>query len=102
MRKVGAGETRILGTLNEIACESGKIRFEIVSNDGELNLTSKDFQSLKIMAYTNVGGLQIGCGKLKKPLFGVFSYKKTLGAKKKFAGELLAIELVPKGFKILD
>ncbi|NNE99009.1 MAG: tetratricopeptide repeat protein, partial [Pyrinomonadaceae bacterium] len=101
LRPLGNGEARTLGTLTKISCKRGNITFIIKADSGEIRLTSNDFQSLRIMAYTNVGNLQIGCGTIKQELFGVFSYKVAGNGKSKLAGELVAIELVPKGFKII-
>jgi len=102
LRKLGVGESRVLGALTSISCKNGTINYAIEANGKKITLVSKDFQSLEMRAYTSSYDIQIGCDTLKSPLFGVFTYKVSDSAKSKIDGELVALEIVPKGFRLLD
>lgn len=104
LRKPGAGETRIAGVLSKIECDKqNNISYTIKVESGILKLTSADFQSLTLTTYgVDVPELQFGCGTLKSEIFGIITYRPKENLKTKTAGELVAIEIVPKNFKLTN
>lgn len=103
LRKPEGEEKRVLGILSKIECGAKGIFFTVVAGGETLKLTSADFQSLVFVGYgVDPNSLEIGCGTLKKELFGVITYRPKTDAKNKTVGEIVAVEIVPKDFKLLD
>ncbi len=101
LRKPAADEKRILGILQNIECGAKGIFYTIKADGEALKLTSNDFQSLTLVGYgVDPNNMEIGCGTIKKEAFGVITYRPKIDDKKKTAGEVVAIELVPKEFKL--
>ena len=94
-------EKRVLGTLASIECGAKGIIYTVKLETETLKLTSVDFQSLMLFGYgVDPNNMEIGCGTLKKEVFGVITYRPKVDAKTKTIGEVVAIELVPKDFKL--
>ena len=103
LRKPEADEKRVLGVLSNIECGSKGIVYTINVGAEILKLTSTDFQSLTLIGYgVNPNEMQIGCGTIKKEAFGVITFRPKTDEKKKTTGEVVAIELVPKEFKLAN
>ncbi len=103
LRKPEAAEKRVLGTLTSVECGAKGIVYTVKLEAETLKLTSADFQSLTFSVYgVDLSDLQIGCGTLKKEVFGVITFRPTVNAKTKTTGEVVAIELVPKDFKLAN
>ena len=101
LRKPEGDEKRMLATLSKIECTPKGIFYTVSEGAETVKLTSVDFQSLVLMGYeTEVSDLQIGCGTLKKEVFGVITYRPKTDPKNKTAGEIVAVELVPKDFTL--
>ena len=95
-------EKRVLGTLKTIECGAKGIIYTVKLEAETLKLTSADFQSLMLFGYgVDPNNMEIGCGTLKKEVFGVITYRPKVDAKTKTIGEVVAIELVPKDFKLV-
>lgn len=103
LRKPEANEKRVLGALATIECGAKGIVYTVKLEAEILKLTSADFQSLLLFGYgVDPQNMEIGCGTLKKEVFGVITYRPKIDAKTKTTGEVVAIELVPKDFKLLN
>lgn len=102
LRKPQAGEKRILGHLNGIECSRDSITFLIEEGSATVRLTSKDFQGLELTSYVDVPDLQIGCGSIKKPIWAVITYVPEQDQKKKTAGRIIAIDIVPERLKSIE
>lgn len=101
LRAPAADEKRVLGDLSSIECDSKGIVYTVNAGGETLKLTSADFQSLTLMIYgVNPSNMQFGCGTLKSPVFGVITFRPKTNAKTKTIGEVVAIEVVPKDFKL--
>ncbi len=101
LRKPEGEEKRVLGNLATIECGAKGIVYTIKLETEILKLTSTDFQSLILMGYgVDPNNMEIGCGTLKKEVFAVITFRPKVGAKTKTTGEVVAIELVPKDFKL--
>ena len=103
LRKPEGTEKRVLGTLTKIECGAKGIVYTVKLETEILKLTSADFQSLTLFGYgVDPNNMEIGCGTLKKEVFGVITYRPKTDAKIKTVGEVVAIELVPKDFKLVN
>jgi tetratricopeptide (TPR) repeat protein len=100
LRKPQQGETRLLGTLSRIECGSGGLVFSVESGDRTLRLTSRDFDSLHIIAYTPQAGNQLTCGPRKIQSRVVVTYRAAAGGRTKTDGAAVALEFVPDNFKL--
>ena len=102
LRKPQAGEKRVLGHLNAIECSRDSIAFLIKEGSATLRLTSKDFQGLELTSYVDLPDLQIGCGSIKQPVWAVVTYLPEEDQKKKTAGRIIAIDIVPERLKSIE
>ena len=91
------GETRVLGIVDKIECSNNSIFFFAKIGIQTLKLKAKSPQDVKIMSFTpDSGGLQFGCGVKLPPVPAVITYRP----KDKDGGEMIALEFVPKSFKL--
>ena len=100
LRKPLAGETRLLGTLTRIECSGGGLVFTFEAEGRTLRLTSRDFDSLQIVAYTPQAGSQLSCGPRKLQSRVVVTFRAAKAARAKADGEMVALEFVPDNFKL--
>lgn len=91
------GEKREIGIVDKIECSNNSIVFFARIGIQTLKLKAKSPQDVKIMSFTpDAGGLQFGCGVKLPPLPVVITYRP----KDKDGGEMIALEFVPKSFKL--
>ncbi len=103
LRKLDAGERRVLGFLTKINCGAKGITYLFKAENREMTFTSKDFKSLILISYEeNMIDTQIGCGQLKKDSFVVLTFRPAAGAAAKTAGEIVSLEFMPADFKLLN
>lgn len=103
LRKPTGNEKRVIGKIQKIECKGKTIAFNIKTDSESFLLTSKDFESLELVAYTNVAeDAQIGCGASLAVINAVITYKPGVDAKSTARGELVAIEMVPNSFRFVD
>jgi len=94
LRTARTGETRIVGTIEQIACSQGKVQFAVRSSDKDIKLSSADFQKLVLRTFDKDAiGSQIGCDTQVKARTAVVTYKEPR--------DLIAIEFVPTSFRLL-
>jgi Protein of unknown function (DUF1570) len=95
------GETQVVGFIEKITCVKGVVNYGVKTETGLLNLTSKDFNELKMINFsTENENAQIGCDTSLKNLLTVLTYQENKNAKIKSNGTLSAIYFVPKTFKL--
>ncbi len=91
------GEKREIGIIEKIECSNNSVFFYAKIGTQPLKLKAKSPQDVKIMTFTSdAGGLQFGCGVKPPPLPAVITYRP----KDKDGGEIVALEFVPKSFKL--
>jgi Protein of unknown function (DUF1570) len=96
-----AGEAQVVGFIEKITCVKGVINYTVKVEAGTLNLTGKDFTSLKMINFaTDTENAQVGCGTDLKNMPTVLTYLENKNAKIKSNGTLTAIYFVPKTFKL--
>lgn len=99
LRKTGDNEKRVLGSLKKIDCSKSPIAYTIASADGELKLTSKDFESLVLGALDMATAeVSVGCTANLSRYKAVVTYK----ASDRLPAELVALEFVPDRFRFLS
>jgi tetratricopeptide (TPR) repeat protein len=97
MRKPLDGETRVLGIVEKIECGNNTVTFVAKTDTQTLKLKTKSVQGVKLMSFTpDSGGLQFGCGVKLPPIPAIITYRP----KDKDGGEMIALEFVPKSFKL--
>ncbi len=96
-----AGEAQVVGFIEKITCVKGVINYTVKVGAGTLNLTGKDFTSLKMINFaTETENAQVGCGTDLKNMLTVLTYLENKNVKIKSNGTLTAIYFVPKTFKL--
>jgi tetratricopeptide (TPR) repeat protein len=101
LRKLKADEKRSLGYLTSVVCGANGIEYSVKIDNQVLKLTSENFDSILLMSFDgNLSNDEFGCGTIKKEMFAVVTYRPSANAKGKSAGEIVAIEFVPKNFKL--
>ncbi len=100
LRQPESGEVRSIGIIKKVVC-SGKTMSALVALNGqEIQLRVPDPNSLRIMSFIQeAAGIQFGCNASIPDLTAVISYLPVSGNKKS-AGDLKAIEFVPKTFQL--
>ncbi|HTK25476.1 MAG TPA: tetratricopeptide repeat protein [Pyrinomonadaceae bacterium] len=103
LRKPLDGENRVIGHIQSINCKVRPIAYSIKTDDGTFTVTSKDFQSLTLMAFAeNADQASLGCDAKLADLNAVLTYKASSAAKGTNRGELVAVEYVPPDFRLMD
>lgn len=103
LRKAATEEKQVLGNLQKIECKGGTVIYTVKTGSETFTLSSKDFQSLTLMAYAvEAGSAGIGCNANVAALKAVLLYKPQTAAKNPSRGELLSIEFVPADFRFMD
>jgi tetratricopeptide (TPR) repeat protein len=99
LRKPEAGEKREMGFIEKVECSSKGMFFYFKTQSQTLKFTAASPQALQMRAYTpDVEQLQFGCGMKRVDVPVVFTYKQNADTKAKTAGEIVALEFVPKNF----
>lgn len=99
LRRLKTNEKRVLGYLAKIQCRADQVDYSIRVDNVNLNLSSENFDSLRLTTFdAGMSGGQIGCQALQKELFAVVTYRPSVNENGESAGEVVAIEFVPKNF----
>jgi tetratricopeptide (TPR) repeat protein len=100
LREPLPGELRLVGTVDKIECSGQTMWALIGSTGGPLKVRIASPQELKLVVFTQgVGALRFGCGESFPNLKAVITYLPNAD-KKKFAGDLKAVEFVPPSFTL--
>ncbi len=104
LRPAKVGEKQELGKIQKIDCsKSGIIVYTIKTATETFQLTSKDFQGLELMAFTeDTDGNEVGCDAKLGNVNAVITYKLDADPKKASRGELNALAFVPANFRFID
>lgn len=103
MRKVLAGEQRVIGTVQKIDCRATPILYTIKAGNETFLLRTEDFQSLTLNDFASeLENGQVGCDSNLSAYNTVITYRPKITVKPATKGELLAIEFVPKDFRFIE
>lgn len=100
LRKPREGEQRAQGLLTRIDCDEKGIVFVVKVGDRLLNLHIDAFENMEITTYAADVAGELTCGARNPENTVVVSFKPSKDAKAKTDGEIVAIEFVPKEFKL--
>jgi hypothetical protein len=102
LRKTAPSEKRVIGEIQKIECGKG-IVFTVKTDNANINLTSKDFLSLQLNAFVPMSGNStVGCDADLSKVEAVVTYRERSAANGRVTGDIVAIEFVPKSFRILS
>lgn len=94
------GEKQILGAFEKITCPNGTVAYAVKTATETINLTSKDFVSLKMVSLSSdSANYQVGCSADLKNAPVVVTYRSSADAKTKSKGVVTAIYFVSKDFR---
>jgi cytochrome c-type biogenesis protein CcmH/NrfG len=99
LRKPGEGEKQVQGLLLSVECNSKGIVFAIQVGDKILRLTTRNFESMEMVAFTPEAGSEMTCGARKQPNPVIVCYLPS-AARTRNDGAIKSIEFVPKDFKL--
>ena len=102
LRQPESGEVRAIGIVEKLVCSGKTVTAHVQLNGQELQLRLPDDpNSLKLAIFTqDLSGMQFGCGVTIPDEPAVITYLPSPSGKAKPAGELKAVEFVPKIFKL--
>ena len=101
LRKPQDGEIRVMGGVEKIDCTTKDMFFVIKHAGGSLRLKSPPPGQLQITTFTpDAGGLQFGCGTGYPALQAIVTYRPIQDKKGKHAGDLVALEYVPRTYQL--
>ena len=102
LRPTAANEKREMGFIERSECGNKGMYFFLKTATQSLRLSVNPSRQPETRAYTrDIEGLQFGCGMKAVEVPVLFTFTPGNDAKAKTAGELVALEFVPKGF-VLD
>jgi tetratricopeptide (TPR) repeat protein len=103
LRKAEAGEKQTLGRIQKIDCSKpNTVVFTVKTDTETFMLSSKDFASLALSAFVaDAQEAEVGCT-AKIADFNAFLTYKPQAAKSAMRGELIAVDFVPKVFRLMD
>ena len=100
LRKTATGEQRVIGHIQRIDCKSRPIVYTIKTGTETFTLTTKDFGSLILTAFSaGTGNYEVGCDSNLAQQNAVITYRATATPKNPSKGELVAIEFVAENFR---
>ena len=101
LKRLKPNEKHLLGHLTQIKCTGKDFSYLVKSAAGDLVLYSKGIKSIVFDTYNvDLKDLQLGCNLIKKPVFGVVTYRPLEG-KPGIIGEMVRIEFVPEYFRFI-
>lgn len=103
LHKPTEGQRQELGFLEKIECKDKNVFFHIRGGAQPLKLLNTSPQNLKITVYTpDPPAAHFGCGTEAVNQPAVVTYNVKPDAKNKTAGEIVALEFVPSGFRMIQ
>ena len=100
LRKPGAGEVRLQGTLLRINCTPKAIIFTLKVDDRLMKFSSSTFDDVDISTFTTEVAGELTCGPRKATETVVITYSAKRDARAKTDGTSIALEFVPRDFKL--
>jgi hypothetical protein len=98
LRPVGAGETRVLGTFQAIACGAGTVTLVFGTDAATVRVTARAVSEIAFVSFrTNAPGT-VNCGVFPQPIRALLTYRAGPAPTAASAGTAVAVELVPDDF----
>jgi len=103
VRKPGAGEQRVLGSVQKIDCKRRPLAYSIKTATDGFTVTSKDFNNLFLRAHDAAAmKVSVGCDANLGSFNALITFKPAEGPKNLVRGELVALEFVPSDFRFMS
>jgi Flp pilus assembly protein TadD len=100
LRKPETGEEQVLGLLVRVECDAKGVTFIVKVNERLLKLRTADLNDIQFTTFTPDVSGEMTCGARNPANPVVVTFRPSKAANAKFDGEPIAIEFVPKDFKI--
>ncbi len=101
LRVPAQGEQRVLGNIQKIDCKKRPLIFTVKTLSESFAVTSADFTSLSLNTFdAKMANVDVGCDANISAFNALVTYHPS-AAKPPYRGELVAIEFVPAGFRIM-
>jgi tetratricopeptide (TPR) repeat protein len=101
IEKPKADEKQVVGHIEKVSCIKGEINYSVKTETESFPLTSKDFTDLSLNAMVEEAqNIEFGCDSDIKEFLAVITYRPNNDAKAKSKGTLLALNFVPKYFRM--
>jgi tetratricopeptide (TPR) repeat protein len=102
LRRPKTSEKRLLGYVTKIDCQANLIIFSVKAGNQLLQLKSNSLETLSLVSFDAASAnSEFGCGVVQKENLSVITYRPNGGERSKVAGEIVAVEFVPKTFRFL-
>lgn len=102
LRRANPNEKRFLGRVTNIECRERQVIFSISADGGILQFETASLENLRLISFEpEFVNSEFGCGLVKKENLAVVTYRPSANDKSKIAGEIVAVEFVPKTFRFL-
>jgi tetratricopeptide (TPR) repeat protein len=104
LRPVGAGESRVQGWFTRLECDNRSVvYFHLRGEKQNYKIRAFNLSAIQLIAYTELAGGNLGCGPRKSEENVIITFRpatEAKDAKAKIDGDAVAVELVPKDFKL--
>lgn len=100
LRKLEAGQSRVQGVLTRIDCSPKAIVFTLKSEQRVYRFSIKNFEEVDITTFTSDVKGELTCGLRKTEDSVIVTYKPVVDKRAKTDGVAIALEFVPKEFKL--
>ncbi len=98
LRDAGPGETKVLGTFQEVECAAGAVALVIQADGRTLRATARQLNEVEFITFRSDTPGAVNCGRLPRPLRAVLTYRPNASPTPQSSGVAVAIELVPDDF----
>ena len=103
LRVPQGNEKRLLGYVTKIDCQNNQILFSVRADNQNLLLRSNSLETLTLVSFeSGLVDSDFGCGITKNENLSVITYRPAANEKSNIAGEIIAVEFVPKTFRFLS
>jgi hypothetical protein len=95
-------ETRAVGTLTAIDCESGTVVLHVETEDESLRLRAASVEAVQFISYPSTAGTSMGCGPVDPSTRVFATYVESDAAIQATGidGRAIAIEILPEGYVV--
>jgi len=99
LRRVGANEERVLGTLTRIDCSPAEVRFTVRAGDRVVVSTAKRMEDVELTSFLDRKDFTIACGS-QQPADRVYlTWRRDANAPPAVVGMAVAVEFLPADYK---
>lgn len=101
LRPLSPGESRIIGRVRDVVCEGGKVWIVATAGNAERRFSVRSLSGLSLVSFDpRFASIGFGCGVFDDENTALLTFRGESSASK--IAELIAIEFVPAGFRIID